>query len=175
VRSRLLPFATVLAAACAIGCEKEDAPLVGAAIAADALAPSPRDHFGPGELLEGNERAFGLALPRGTHIDSAFPQQVLASTDAKATDVANYIRTRVSMGTVKVGAASTMFDRVQVPALPSHELVIRVEEGPMGNGSRITLRDVTPPPVDPGLSDEERWRQAGLKGPGQAADPTHLH
>jgi hypothetical protein len=165
-----------LAAAVGVACEKDEAPLVGtSAAAAPDAQPAPRDHLGPGELLEGPERAFDLPLPRGTKIDSVFPQQIMATCEAKAVDVANFLRSRVSMGAVTVGAASTMFTRVQIPARPGRELSIRVEPGPGGTGSRITVRDVTPPPVDPGMSEEERWRQAGMRGPGQVADPTHLH
>ncbi|MGO8992344.1 MAG: hypothetical protein ACLQVI_03375 [Polyangiaceae bacterium] len=149
--------------------------LTPGATAAVATAP-PRDHLVPGELLEGTESAFGLKLPRGTVVENAFPQQVFARCGAKATDVANYIRPRVSMGTVAVGAASTIFERVQVASNPGRELVIRVEDGPLGTGSRITVRDVTPPPVDPTLTDEQRWRQVGMTpGGGHIADPTHLH
>jgi hypothetical protein len=136
----------------------------------------PRDHLVPGELIEGTENAFGLKLPRDTTITSAFPQQIMARCAAKATDVSNYIRPRVSMGTVSVGAASTVFERVQVPVNPGRELTIRVEDGPLGTGSLITVRDVTPPPFDPTLTDEQRWRQAGMKpGGGGVVDPTHLH
>jgi hypothetical protein len=143
--------------------------------AAAATAP-PRDHLVPGELLEGTEVAFGLKLPRSTAIESSFPQQIIARCKAKPTDVANYIRPRVMMGTVSVGAASTSFQRVQVPTNPGRELVIRVEDEPLGSGSLITVRDVTPPPFDPTLTDEQRWRQAGLKPNGGGnADPTHLH
>lgn len=173
--SKIWPLSVLVAAACAsTACKKEETPEVEVVAERDA-APPPRDHLATGELLEGTERAFGLLLPRGTRIDSSFPQQILASNEAKATDVANYIRSRVSMGTVTVGAASTMFNRVQVPARPGRELVIRVEQGMGGSGSKMTFRDVTPPAIDPNLSEEERWRQAGLKGPGQISDPTHLH
>ncbi|HEY2510371.1 MAG TPA: hypothetical protein VGI39_05935 [Polyangiaceae bacterium] len=173
--SKIWPLSLLVATFCAnSACKKEEAPEVEVTAERDA-APPPRDHLAPGELLEGSERAFGLLLPRGSRIDSQFPQQIIASNEAKPTDVANYVRSRVAMGTVTVGAASTMFNRVQVPARPGKELVIRVEQGGNGSGSRITFRDVTPPVIDPNLSEEERWRQAGLKGPGQISDPTHLH
>jgi hypothetical protein len=172
---RFLSVAVAIAAASSAACDKDEPPLVGSpAVTADAQ-PAPRDHLGPGELLEGTEHAFDLVLPRGAHVDVVFPQQVTVSCDAKAEDVANYVRAHVSTGQVKVGAASTMFTRVQLPAHPGRELSIKVEPGPTGSGSRITVRDVTPPPVDPGLTDEQRWRQAGMRGPGQVADPTQLH
>lgn len=149
--------------------------ITGTATGTDAMAPMPRDHLGSGELLPGTETAFGLVLPRGSRLESVFPQQIIATCDSKAADVANYIRPRVAMGAVKVGAASTMWDRAQVPARPGRELSIRVEEGPTGVGSRITLRDVTPPPFDPSLTEEQRWKQAGMAPGGKILDPTHLH
>ena len=175
------PFAYVALAACAtasVACHREEAdqaPPELHPIAAQPAAPA-RDHLVPGELVEGPDRAFGVPLPRGSHVDSTFPQQIIATCNAKASDVANYIRPRVAMGTVSVGAASTIFERVQSPANPGRELVIRVEEGNVGVGSRIIVRDVTPPPVDPSLTDEQRWKQAGMKpGGGGVADPTHLY
>jgi hypothetical protein len=174
------PFAWIAVVVCAsasAACDRGEAspaPAVEVTPGTATPAPAPRDHLVPGELIEGTERAFGLTLPRGSTVESAFAQQVVAGCRSKATDVANYIRPRVSMGTVAVGAASTIFERVQVPTDPGRELVIRVEDAALG-GSRITVRDVTPPPVDPNLTDEQRWRQAGMAGGGRVADPTHLH
>jgi hypothetical protein len=166
-----------LACAACSACQKDEESVAVADAGATTAAPSPppRDHLVPGELIEGSEVAFGLRLPRGTKLESVFPQQVIATCAAKAADVANYIRPRVAMGHVSVGAASTIFERVQLPVNPGRELVIRVEEAATGAGSRITLRDVTPPPVDPSLTDEERWRQVGMKPGGHVVDPTHLH
>jgi hypothetical protein len=160
------------------GCHRDEPSpeITSAPLATTAPAPPARDHLVPGELLEGNVQVFGLALPRGSRIESAFPEQAIAACDARATDVANYIRPRVSMGTVSVGAASTNFDRVHVPSNPQRDLVIRVEQAPTGLGSRIIVRDVTPPPADPSLTEEQRWKQVGMTpGGGRIADPTHLH
>jgi hypothetical protein len=35
----------------------------------------------------------------------------------------------------------------------------------------MTIRDVTPPPVEPGLSEEERWKKAGFAPDGKPIDP----
>jgi hypothetical protein len=170
--------ACLACAALAIGCKSRDVPV--ASTRPGAPAPSAtvhaRDHIVPGELVEGDQTAFGLKLPRGTVLTASFPQQILFQSPAKASDLANYVRARVEMGTVTVGAAATDFTRVQVPTNPGRELVIHVEPLASGTGSAITVRDVTPPPFNPNLTNEERWRQAGLKpGGGGPIDPTHLH
>jgi hypothetical protein len=179
VRLTLFAFALVACATTSPACNRDEPPPAATEVAPTAAATAtsaPRDHLVPGELLEGPERAFGLALPRGSTVESSFPQQIIARCGAKASDVANFIRPRVSMGTVTVGAASTIFERVQVAANPGHELVIRVEDAPLGTGAQILVRDVTPPPIDPSLTEEQRWRQVGLSpGGGRIADPTHLH
>ena len=163
--------------AAASGCKRDEQDVLSApaALAPEATGSVPHDHLAQGELLAGTESAFGLVLPRGSRLESVFPQQIIASCEAKPADVANYIRPRVAMGAVKVGAASTMWDRAQVPSKPGRELSIRVEEGPTGAGTRITLRDVTPPPYDPNLTEDQRWRQAGVAPGGKLLDPTHLH
>jgi hypothetical protein len=168
--------ALVATAAGATACTRDDdaaAPRPAVAAAPDA---APRDHLAQGELLEGPEKAFGIPLPQGVRVDSYFPPQILASGPAvKAVDVANYLRARVASGSVKVGAASTMFDHVQAAASPGRQLNIRVEPGPAGNGVLLTIRDVTPPVIDPNLTEEQRWQQVGIAPGGRIADPTHLH
>jgi len=175
VRSTLPLLAAVIAVTSGVACGKgEDVALAPLTVTPDAQAP-PHDHLGDGELLEGTARVFGLVLPRGVSIDSNLPPQVIASGDPRAGDVANYVRTRVAMGTVKVGAASTMFNQVQVPANPGRELSIRVEPRENGTGVRMTIRDVTPPPVDQTLTEDQRWRKVGIAPGGKIADPAHLH
>ncbi len=176
----LLAVATVaIAATCTAACKKDDVEELPttASTAAPAVgdAQAPRDHLADGELLESTTRVFGLALPRGVTIDSNLPPQVIASGEPKAADVANYLRSRVAMGSVKVGAASTMFDHVQAPTNPGHELSIRVAPRPNGTGVMMTIRDVTPPVIDPSLTEEQRWRQVGILPGGKIADPSHLH
>lgn len=176
MRSKLLVLAVAIVATCGTACKKDDADVattLAATGAADARAP--RDHLADGELLEGTAKVFGLVLPRGVSIDSNLPPQVIASGDPKAADVANYVRSRVAMGTVTVGAASTMFIQVQVPANPGRLLSVRVEPRANGTGTLMTIRDITPPPVDPNLTEEQRWKQVGILPGGHIADPSHLH
>jgi hypothetical protein len=155
-------------------CKKDEAATepLAAGPTADAAVARPADHLAPGELLEGTEKAFGLTLPRAMHVDQAFVDVVYASGDLKPEAVANYIRGRVRMGTVQIGAASTLFERVQIPGLPGREIAIRVSQGERGEGCRVDFRDVTPPVLPP--TEAERWKAVGLSPEGKILDPTHL-
>lgn len=169
-----LSFGVVTLVALATGaCRKteitEPAP---AASASAPEAPPPRDWLAAGELLEGTAKAFGLTLPRQVHVDQSFVDVVHASGDARADAVVAYLRARVRMGTVRIGAASTTFEAVQIPGLPGREYAIRVAPGERGVGCVIDLRDVTPPALPP--TEPERWRAAGLTPQGKILDPTHL-
>jgi hypothetical protein len=151
-----------------------DRPQAPALLAADGAA-APHDHLAPGELIEGKEAVFGIALPLNFHVTAGFTDQAIAIGPSKAADVANYLRARVPAHSTTVGAASTLFEHVQSAAVPGRDLAIRVEPLPDGSGTRILVRDVTPPPTAPDIPEDERWREAGLDPQGRILDPTHLN
>jgi hypothetical protein len=151
------------------------APAPAPAPNAPPPAPVVTDTLDPGELLEGTERAFTLKLPRGVHVEESFAKVVFAQGSLKAADVANYVRSRVRGGSVHVGAAATIFDNVFATDEPTRPLFIHVEPLPRGGGTRIEVRDATPPPPTlQGATEAERWKAAGLTPEGRIADPTHL-
>jgi hypothetical protein len=152
-----------------------DAGTLAAVASTSVTGATPKDHLGPGELVEGSAAPFGVRLPRGFVVQSSFTDQAIASGPAKAVDVANYLRSRLNARATTVGAASTIFEQVQTAAVPGHELMIRVEPRPDGAGTLVTVRDVTPPPTEPNIPEAERWKKAGLTPDGKILDPTHLH
>jgi hypothetical protein len=38
----------------------------------------------------------------------------------------------------------------------------------------VTIRDITPPPLTPGLTEEQRWEQVGLNPDGTLKDRLQL-
>ncbi len=144
-----------------------------------ATKAKPVDHLAPNELLEGSEKAFGLTLPRGMHVDRSFADVAYASGHVDTRAAVEYVRTRVREGKMIepsfAGDGKTTFDHVRVPAMPDKQLVISVR--PAAGAAFITqieLRDVTPTKA-PELPDEAaRWRNAGLAPNGRVLDPTHL-
>jgi hypothetical protein len=89
--------------------------------------------------------------------------------------VANYVRDRVSVSHVEVGAARTIFPAARIKDGPPGR-VFRIEVIGEGAGTRLLVEDVTPPPPPPveNISDSERWRRAGFSRDGKPLDMNAL-
>jgi hypothetical protein len=135
--------------------------------------PPPVDRALPGELAEGTQRAFGLALPRVMTVKGRFDDVVFAACDAPADQVANYVRHRVTTDKIVTGPEKTVFTRATVRGHPGTLVAISVVS--YGNRTELEVRDVTPKQAQPGLSSDDRWRELGLTPEGDPIDPTHLH
>jgi hypothetical protein len=155
---------------CALGCAKREVP-------APAPAPAPAasvavDRLLPGELAEGHDRAMGLAVPRDMRLMRVFDHSALARGRVAADLVSNYVRKRVDASAVEIGAARTVFPKAHVKGQPDGK-VVRIEVVEDVDSTELLLRDLTPPEVPVGLSEEERWRKAGVV-PGKPFDPNAL-
>lgn len=139
-----------------------------AAPSAAASGPTP-DRLAPGELAASGQDAFGLPIPRGMTVERRFPDAVHAVGMVEAEAVANFVRARVRATHVEAGAARTVFPRVSLGADTSRSL--RVEVIRERGRTRLLVKDVTPRPVTEGLSNDERWRQAGMRPGGAGVDP----
>jgi len=145
---------------------------------AAAIAPSssakPLDHLAKGELAAGSDQLFGLQVPRKMKVERRFLDSAHAAGPVSPEDLSNYVRERVSVAQVEVGAARTVFPRVVIRGGDTSR-IYRIEVAPRrGGGSELEVRDVTPVPVPPGLTDAERWKRAGLKPDGTPLDPKAL-
>jgi hypothetical protein len=144
-------------------------------IPAQSTQPSalPADHLAPGELAEGTEKAFGLTLPRAFRVTRRFDTSVFSMGNVAPEYAANYVRRRIDAEATEVGPTRTIFVKAHVRG-GDPNVVLHVEVTEAAAGAEIVVRNVTPAPVEPGLSEEERWKRQGLKPNGQVADPTHL-
>jgi len=140
-----------------------------------ATPPPPVDHLAPHEQVEGKDKAFALALPRDAVVVGRFADSVNIQSKLTLEDLANFVRARVKEGRVVAGGAATTFEDVVVPADPDRRLTIVIRRSNSGAPMRsdMIVRDSTPPPVEPGLSDEERFKKAGLGPDGKLLDPKH--
>lgn len=134
------------------------------------------DRLAKGEIPEGRERAFTLPLPLHSTIKARFPASVHVASPHTQEELANFVKMRVKDGTTTSGASETRFDKVVVAKDPSKLLSIQVRSAPLTGEfkSQLVVTDITPPPEEPGTTDVDRWRKAGLTPDGKLIDPKHM-
>ncbi len=168
---RPLPWALLCAGALGLGgCRGGPAGAEPAPSVTPPAPSAPLDRLAPGELAPSKLSLLGLPLPRGMTIDGIFGNTGHASGDLSREKVSNYIRTQVPGAEVEVGAARTLFPRVQLPGQPADHH-FRIEVQGKGERSEITVTRFVPRPPRPNLSDAERWRRAGFHPDGTPIDP----
>jgi hypothetical protein len=151
------------------GCGRGGTP----AVRPDAAAASavPVDRLRPGELAPGSQEAFGLLLPRGMRVAQRFEKAVYAEGDLDAAAVASFLRERVTAGRIELARNRTVFSQVRLPGTSRY---YQVEVIGGRRPCRVVVRDMTPEPTSAGLSEQERWRRAGLSPDGGLLDPDAL-
>jgi hypothetical protein len=172
-RRRLSASARVVFVAFALACsscKREEKPLPPA-------ETKPSDHLVAGEAVEGKDRAFGLPLPRLARVAARFEKTVDVYSPLSPEDLVNFVRTRVKDGRITPGSSSTLLVDVVPLGDPQKRLSIDVHlfhGADSSVRSEMIVRDTTPLPTEPGLTDEQRWKKQGLTSDGHIADPTHL-
>jgi len=105
-------------------------------------------------------------------VKGAFAQVAYLEGNVLPEALSNYVRDRVEIDRVEIGAARTLFPGARIRGGPEGRIFdIEVVAG--GNHpTRLVVRDVTPTGVNspPGLSDAERWRAAGRSPDGKPLD-----
>ena len=149
-------------------CRKKETPAPPAPVP-QSVAQSALDRLQPGELAEGTERAMGLVAPRDMHFERIFDDSAQARGRVGAEALANYVRQRVDAQAVEIGAARTLFPRAHVKGQPT-EKTVRIEVIREVDSTVLYLRDTTPPVIQPGLTEDQRWRKEGVV-PGKPYDP----
>ena len=153
-----------------LGC-KEPPPL--------DLPPQPKasasaaDRLAPGELQVGLVDAFGLKLPAGMRVERRYRDAVHATGKIRPEDVSNYLRQRVAVTHVEVGAARTVFPKVRIKGGDAKR-TYRLEVVARRGTTLLVVQDITPPPTPKGLSDAERWKRAGMTPDGKPLDMKKL-
>lgn len=173
----------MVAAAALSGCKRHSAPGATAALPTDSTragasaGPPPLDHLGPGELPPGTAVAYGLVLPKGMKLFTNFPGKAEAIGPLRPEDVANYVRDHVTSTRIELGAVGTVFPAVRVKD-GDPDKILRIEVVPLGNRTKVIVRDVTPPrghvAIDPNETDEMRLRKAGYNADGTLVDRLKL-
>jgi hypothetical protein len=150
-----------------------DAPATQGPNASPSARRPPIDRLAKGELAEGSTSAFGLTFPQKMRLERRFLDSAHATGNVAPESVANYVRQRVDATHVEIGAARTVFPRVRIKG-GAPDRIYRIEVVADGSTTQLVVRDVTPPPLEQGLSNEERWKRAGMTPDGKLLDPKKM-
>jgi hypothetical protein len=168
IRSRSLSVLGLSAVlALGVGCESGKSLQFAPPVDGSARAP---DRLQPGELAPGTVEVWGFRAPRQMRLERRFPDAAHFVGPVPAEALANYVRERVEAERVEVGAARTVFPKVHIKGGKA-DRIYQFDIVKDGTSSKLVLQDVTPPPLEPGLSEAERWRRAGMTPDGKQADP----
>jgi len=166
--SSRLPHALALTIACT-GCHGKGVPSSVGATPSASVAVKPIDRLAPDELAEGSGSVWGFVLPREMYIEHRYDNITHVRGHVKADALANYVRDRVVVSHVEIGAARTIFPDARIKG-GDPERVYEFDVIPEPGSTHLEIRDATPLKVEPGLTDAERWRQAGLTPDGRPID-----
>lgn len=167
--SRFVLVLVVSATVVVSGCRRNDETIEEALAPIPSAIPAPAalDQLRPGELAEGKEKMFGLVVPRDLRIVRRFSESIVATGAPRAEEVANYVRHRVTAATVEVGPARTIFNSARIKGDEREDKLLRIEVVQYPSKTELVVKDVTPIPIDEGLTEEERWRRAGISPSGK--------
>lgn len=157
----------------AVGCKRTEEPKQEEQEQDDAPRPKTPDRLAPGTLLEGDKLVFGWRAPRDLKLVARFPDAAHFVGRVKLADLEDYVRERVVMRHVEVTPTHSIFPNVRIRG-GDPKRVYRFEIAPKHDSIELVIRDVTPPPPTEGLSEDERWRRAGLTPDGQLLAPNEL-
>ena len=160
---RLSPL---LFAAALSACQQKESvsePLPVRSGAAPAVASVPVDRLAPGELAPGKSQVFGFDVPKEMTIKSRSVDRAVLEGEVEANSVVTYVRDRVAVSHVELGAGRTIFPRARIRQGPPERLY-QIEVVPIRRRTQIVIEDVTPAHAPSGVSQEELWRRAG-RGP----------
>ena len=132
------------------------------------LGLAPPDGVAEGELDAGPDRAFGFVLPRGMRITARMNDTVYATGRLGFAATKRYLREQVIDAKAVETATRLSLDNATVAHSPKHKvmLVVSMKSGKV----ELMIRDRRRKEAEPGLSEEERWRRAGLTTDGQVVE-----
>ncbi|MEO8902258.1 MAG: hypothetical protein ABI627_12080 [Polyangiaceae bacterium] len=135
-----------------------------------ASSAKPVDRLAPDELAAGSAEVWGFVVPREMQVEHRYQEVAHLVGSVKPDALANYVRERVIVSHVEIGAARTIFPDARIKG-GAPDRVYELDVIPEPGQTRLVIRDTTPMKVIPGLSDAERWKQAGLTPQGRPLDP----
>ncbi len=148
----------------AAGCSHH--PASAAITSNDAGAPQkPVDRLLPGELGQSRLLVFGFPVPQGMNVERRYADSVHLVGAVSPTALTAYVRAHAATGPAELIGSRKVFSKVRIRGGDPNRLY-DIEIDDSGAARKLIVSDVTPPPSEPGLSSEERWRRAGYNPDG---------
>lgn len=130
------------------------------------------DRLPPGELLEGTEEFYGFAVPRGMRGRYVAPGIVEITGRADFDQLADYTKDRIAVKHAEMLPNELIYRNARI--LGTKDKVFDLTVSRQKLGSRLEIQEITKKPATGGLSEEERWKRAGLKPSGGLIDPSAM-
>ena len=154
-----------LAAACH---RRSEAP-----VPVEQAAPAP-DRLSGEERLPEAETAFGLRLPRGLRLTQSFNDSAYFAGKVPPAAVLEQLRSQLVSSNLELMGKRSVFAQTQIKG-DAEQRRFRIEVSPISGGSRLYVKNITPPPIPKGLSPEEMWKLAGRNPDGKPIDENQLY
>lgn len=150
------------------GCKKDQPQPV------PTQATASPDRLSEGEVLPGRDSAFGLELPQGLKVAARYPHVVQMSSTLSREAVVRFFRENVLVQHVEVTPSHTLFPKVYIKGDKSKH-IYRIDVTVGSGRTLVNMRDITPPPVTQGLTEVQRWEQAGRNPDGTQKNRNQIY
>ena len=142
----------------AIGCGHSKSQGLSASDA--GVIRAPLDRLAPRELSKSGLLVFGFPIPPGMSITQRYPDSVHLQGQLPTSNLKEYVEAHILAGPSEVDAHRRLYTNARIRGGDSSR-VYSVEIDELRGERALIISDVTPKPLEPGLSNEERWRRAG--------------
>jgi hypothetical protein len=163
----------VLGAGLIIACQSSKESQRLTVVSAASSTPAPVDRLAKDELAASSTLAFGFPIPESMHVRRAFSDSIYLDGSVTTESLLSYIRKHAEIGSLELGRPRTVVNGVRITGGDATK-VYRIEIVERRPLARMVLRDVTPRTDTSTLSEEERWRRAGLRPNGEPLDKNQL-
>jgi hypothetical protein len=143
-----------------------------------SIDPAPEaaepDRLNADERLPEAETAFGLPIPAGMRLTRHFDDSAYFSGPMDVQSALEHVRGHVQARDLELMGQSAVFSRAYING-DAMQRLFRIEVTPLGSGSQVYIKNITPRAATRGLSETEKWSRAGRKPDGTPLDPNQMY
>jgi hypothetical protein len=137
------------------------------------------DRLKEGEELPESETAFGLPIPQGMRLSRHFLESAYLTGSLSLEQLADHVQSHVEARNVEVTKNRVLFARVLFARArikgDRRGRLFRLEISRTASGAQLFMLEITPPAMTRGLTEAERWREAGRNPDGTLLDENRVY